>query len=99
MKPKNIGHMNFYECCDLTEKSISNIYIYNYTDGAGFWLQFFFLQKSIKMSLKVDILLKIELATDIGTTKYLGVVLRIWANCCTYILYFGFSGRGPNRIS
>ena len=52
-----------------------DIYIYNYTDGAGFWLQFFFLQKSIKMSLKVDILLKIELATEIGTTKYLGVVL------------------------
>ena len=38
-------------------------------------MQFFFLQKSIKMSLKVDILLKIELATEIGTTKYLGVVL------------------------
>ena len=23
-KPKNKGHTNFYECCDLTEKSISN---------------------------------------------------------------------------
>ena len=48
----------------IWRKKVYLIYRYNYTDGAGFWLQFFFLQKSIKMSLKVDILLKIELATD-----------------------------------
>ena len=27
LKPKNKGHANFYECCDLTKKSISNLYI------------------------------------------------------------------------
>ena len=27
LKPKNKSHANFYECCDLTEKSISNIMI------------------------------------------------------------------------
>ena len=25
LKPKNEGHTNFYECCDLTEKSISKL--------------------------------------------------------------------------
>ena len=29
LKPKNKGHMNFYECCDLTEK-VYLIYIYTY---------------------------------------------------------------------
>ena len=28
LKPKNKGHTSFYECCDLTEKSISNIHTY-----------------------------------------------------------------------
>ena len=25
LKPKNKGHTNFYECCNLTEKSISTV--------------------------------------------------------------------------
>ena len=28
MKTKNNGHTNFYECCDLMKKSISNLYMY-----------------------------------------------------------------------
>ena len=32
MKPKNKGHANFYECCDLTEKVYLMDYIFCFTE-------------------------------------------------------------------
>ena len=51
LKPKNKGRTNFYECCDLTKKRISNVHsLMCSTTMCGRISQFFALKKCISPS-------------------------------------------------
>ena len=55
LKPKNKGHSNFYECCDLTKKSISNWYITSSNDIKGG--KIFLSQRYILMHLSYSFII------------------------------------------